>query len=1025
MNAERNRNGETMGDVEKSVTIKYTAEGLQQITRQVESYNRATKQMTTYTLKGNSLDAMTTTSMKTTSAQGKLGAALNSTMMRFIGLNAVISMGTQAYQELRKWIDESVQSFRSFEYKMAEVSSILDSTTRDTLPSLEVGISQLSVKFGKSVEDMTKGLYEIVSAAFKVEDAIGLLEVATRAAIAGITTTDSAVKTLTGVLNAYGMSAANAAIISDKLFQSVIRGVFTFSDLEGALGYVTPIAAGLGVSLDEVLSAMSAATRQGQHLDSVTRGLGLMMQGIVDPTNQAKEAAKKYGIDMSATALRTKGLTGFLTELSIATEKYGMQILPELIGNMRSLRVAIALTGDVGLTGFTDDMDLMATATGRTEDAMSAMMNTQQMLANILEQSMQKIERSIGEAWSGVDIWWKKSQLWWGTLFSGGDADKAVEGFDAAVFKIRQSYLDNLVSPAKKGEKTVLDKLTEGISPKKAIPWKDISEYNLVTKDTERYSKIGTAANNAAEAIKQLQSMGNKRIMHTLESGKFGQENINPTLADYGIDQTRIDSLNISLREAGVETISLSTTTLELKKKFDEINSTVVTATTVLESLSETQSKLRPSVDQVASAFETMKTQIEDTELSIVMIRSEIAALNEQLNVPYKGHTNILQYGVAVKEATNQIERFAEYSQMAQDQGPGYLNEFTNQFDQYGNSMNNVLKTIYEYNDAMDEQAEVTREAEKASKALQIAMAANNIKMLELQLIGMMRRKGNTRTEQKLMKQLEIENTQFRIEEMKNQYNADVANQSSTQDAKQTAYDEAQRTLANYTQFEQHQLWILQDTRQLDLMDLKTNIAEQVIEFENKTKAIAGEYQKLSDYQKLYTDSLRKIAGSYEKEFEELTGINATKAAQEAWREYITFLSNNPVGAVTKGGKQSPVVENKTATTLGNLVGGFGSIPPIISKILGITGSGLKIPTYESGTDYVPSTGLYQLHKGEAVVPAGKNSGGVTIGNITITIPVKTNASPNDIAKAVTMALDSQIMQYDSTGKLSSKYRRR
>jgi len=67
---------------------------------------------------------------------------------------------------------------------------------------------------------------------------------------------------------------------------------------------------------------------------------------------------------------------------------------------------------------------------------------------------------------------------------------------------------------------------------------------------------------------------------------------------------------------------------------------------------------------------------------------------------------------------------------------------------------------------------------------------------------------------------------------------------------------------------------------------------------------------------------------------------------------------------------------------------------------------------------------LYQLHKGESVTPAGQKSG-VTIGNITITIPVKTNASPNDIAKAVTMALDSQVMKYDSTGKLSSKYRRR
>jgi TP901 family phage tail tape measure protein len=293
-----------MADVSKNVTVRFTQVGMSEMNNQTQAYNKSL---------------------------GTLGKTANTVMLRFIGLNAVIGMGTRVYHEMRKFIDEGVQSFRSFELQMAEVNSILDSTTRDVLPGMEVGITQLSVKFGKSVGDMTKGLYDIVSAAFDADDAIGLLETATKAAVAGITTTESAVKTLTGVLNAYGLSAAHAAEISDKLFQSVIRGVYTFSDLESALGYVTPIAANVGVSLDEVLSAMSAATRQGQHLDSVTRGLGLLLQGIVSPTNEAAEAAQKYGIDMSATALRVGGLEGFLKQLSEATAKYGQQILPELI----------------------------------------------------------------------------------------------------------------------------------------------------------------------------------------------------------------------------------------------------------------------------------------------------------------------------------------------------------------------------------------------------------------------------------------------------------------------------------------------------------------------------------------------------------------------------------------------------------------------------------------------------------------------------------------------------------------------
>jgi hypothetical protein len=222
-------------------------------------------------------------------------------------------------------------------------------------------------------------------------------------------------------------------------------------------------------------------------------------------------------------------------------------------------------------------------------------------------------------------------------------------------------------------------------------------------------------------------------------------------------------------------------------------------------------------------------------------------------------------------------------------------------------------------------------------------------------------------------------------------------------------------------------MWLLQDTRQEELIALQTNLTSQQTELVNKTTSMGLEYKKLSDYQRTYTDSLRKISMNpeYKKAFEELTGINTTIAAQQAWLDYITFMHNNPVVGTKDGAIQPAAAVIPKSGLLGSMDGAI--IPKELTTLSGLLGSlvGKVIPKLAEGTDYVPSTGVYQLHKGEAVIPAGQNSGGVTIGNISITIPVKTNASPQDIAKAVTIALDSQIMQYDSTGKLSSKYRRR
>jgi len=970
-----------MADVVKSVTVKYSQTGMAEMSRQVESYTGKVRTMTSQTQNADGVwTTMKTTQYAAATSTSKLGTALNSTMMRFIGLNAIISMGSQAYQELRQFIDESVQSFRSFEMQMSEVSSILDSTTRDTLPSLEVGITQLSVRFGKSVGDMTKGLYDIVSAAFDVNDAIGLLEVATKAAIAGVTTTESAVKTLTGVLNAYGLSAAHAGEVSDKLFQSVIRGVFTFKDLEGSLGYVTPIAANLGVSIDEVTAAMSAATRQGQHIDSVTRGLGLLMQGIADPTKEAADAAKKYGIDMSATALRTSGLTGFLKQLSDATEKYGMQILPKLIGNMRSLRVALALTGDTGFAGFTEDMDLLTTATGRTDDALAAMMNTQQQMANILEQSMQKVERSIGEAWSGVDIWWKKSQLWWGTLLSGGDADQAVKSFDDAVYKIRQAYLDNLVTPMEKGEKTVFEKLQSGMSANTAVPWKAITDYSKNATDLEKYNMQLTDVAAAETALLQVRSEAGKD--KTVTRGLNTPVTTEATLKA----GKNLDILNTKLTALGIANVSTSTTVKELNIVMDSLTNTNNLATAEVESLTTAQSNLRPSVDQVKSAFEDMDSAIEDTRTNIIMLSSKVEDLQSILNTPFKGYENMLQYGIAVSEAQGKNEKFSEYSGMAAKYGAEYINEFTGVFDKYNNSMDSVLKTIYEYNSALEDTKKETEAAEKANNDLAIAMARNNIEMLKLQLLGMMRRHGNTRTEKKMMKQLEIENTQLRIQEMENQYNADVKHNAATNSAKQTAYDEATAILNAYIDNERHNLWILMDTRDEDTQNLKDNLAEQKKLLEDTQATLKVEETKLPKQETEQDKTLREIAN------------NPLQAAQ-----YRNIFGQSSLDAY----------------------GGYVPGPYDMMKDLQKTGR-FAVKGYAEGTDYVPSTGIYMLHKGESVSPEGKNGGsGVSIGNITISIPVKTDASPKDIAAAVTMAIDSQIMKYDSTGKLSSKFRRR
>jgi len=61
---------------------------------------------------------------------------------------------------------------------------------------------------------------------------------------------------------------------------------------------------------------------------------------------------------------------------------------------------------------------------------------------------------------------------------------------------------------------------------------------------------------------------------------------------------------------------------------------------------------------------------------------------------------------------------------------------------------------------------------------------------------------------------------------------------------------------------------------------------------------------------------------------------------------------------------------------------------------------------FQTGTQYVPRTGLYMLHQGERVIPQNQ----VTMGNINVT--AHTNANPQEIAQMISRILNDELRRY-------------
>lgn len=261
-----------------------------------------------------------------------------------------------------------VKTSSDMDTQMRNIQSISRQTDEEiaALRKQFIDMSTDLTKTTDSAEVLAQGFYFIQSSGFAGADAMRVLEVSTKAASAGLSSTDTAARAIIATLNAYNMEAGDAAHVSDVLFKTVDLGVLTFDDLANQLGDVVSTAATTNVSIEEVGGAISVMTRRGISAAESVTSLNQLLLQFISPSNKTAGAARAMGVELSIATLKSKGLRGALQEIM---EKGGPNAFMELFGdNVRALRGALALTSD-GMVEFNDIMGQMGDVTGRTQEA--------------------------------------------------------------------------------------------------------------------------------------------------------------------------------------------------------------------------------------------------------------------------------------------------------------------------------------------------------------------------------------------------------------------------------------------------------------------------------------------------------------------------------------------------------------------------------------------------------------------------------------------------------------------------------
>jgi TP901 family phage tail tape measure protein len=228
-------------------------------------------------------------------------------------------------------------------------------------------VSNLSNEFGIAQTVLRKGLYEAISSGIPEGNALEFMQIASKAAVAGVTNVETAVDGLTTVINAFGLDVSQTEAIADSMFAAVNGGKTTFEELAASLYNVAPAAAAAKISFTEVNAAIAALTASGTPTAEATTQIRAAIVALSDPSKELTALWNSLGYESGEAAIAQEGLKFAMDAVYEATGG-SAAAMKTLLGRIEAVNAINVLSG-VGAATFANELERQANAAGLTQDA--------------------------------------------------------------------------------------------------------------------------------------------------------------------------------------------------------------------------------------------------------------------------------------------------------------------------------------------------------------------------------------------------------------------------------------------------------------------------------------------------------------------------------------------------------------------------------------------------------------------------------------------------------------------------------
>lgn len=264
------------------------------------------------------------------------------TMSRVVMTQAIV----RALSSFRNAVEQSIASAVKFEKQVAQIRTI---TAEKDLGRLKDSIRGISDEFNIPLSETGAAYYETISN--QIGNSIGEYEkfTATVAKFSKITSTtmDEAGKLIAGTIHAFGKDVSEAEDVAAKFFRTIDLGAATGEELANVYGMVAPMAAKLGVSMEELDAAFATITINGVSAAKAGTQLRGILNALMKPTKEMDRVLKTLGFSSPEQLMAAYDLGEAVNLLASQTDGTARAIA-KLFPEVRGLTGQLILVGDQG-----------------------------------------------------------------------------------------------------------------------------------------------------------------------------------------------------------------------------------------------------------------------------------------------------------------------------------------------------------------------------------------------------------------------------------------------------------------------------------------------------------------------------------------------------------------------------------------------------------------------------------------------------------------------------------------------------